>query len=176
MIRKDQPYSCPEFFSLDKKEIREILEPFSEDKDYRLFKIKDEEVLKSEIFESPPVVTAQKPETREFINEYKAYKIVIEAEKTNGKECSGRFQINWADNEGTFSIFLFKLNNGKNIYTSLIIEDTSVGAKKGVLYLTSDNDTPILIHSYRLIGLKRKSTFLQKALDSYDKKWPHLSK
>jgi hypothetical protein len=33
-----------------------------------------------------------------------------------------------------------------------------------------------LIHSYRLVGLKRKSTFLQKALDIYDEKWPYLSK
>jgi len=176
LIRKELPYYYSEFFSLDMKEIREVLEPFDEDNYCSLFKIKDEDVVKSEILESPIVVTAQKHETRQFINKYKAYKIIIEAEKTSGKESSGRFQINWADNKGTFSIFLFKLNNGKNIYTSPIIEDTSVGAKKGVLYLISHDDTPILIHSYKLIGIKKKSTFLQKALNRYNKKWPHLSK
>jgi hypothetical protein len=176
LIRKEAPYYYPEFFSLDKKTIREVLEPFGEDKYCRLFKIRDEDVLRSEIFKRPVAVTAEKPETREFANEYKAYKIIIEAEKTHDDESSGRFQINWADGKGSFAIFLFKLHKGRNIYTSPIIEDTSAGAKKGVLFLVSHDETPILIHSYRLVGLKRKSTFLQKALDIYDKTWPYLSK
>lgn len=175
LIRKDLPYSYPEFFSLDIKEVKEVLEPFDEDNFYLLFKIKAEDVLKSEVFERPLLVTVQKPEMRGFINQYQAYRIIIEAEKINGKESSGRFQINWADNKGTYSITSFNLNRGKNIYTSSIIE-APPDAEEGVIYLTSHDKTPILIHSYKLIGIKKKTDFLQNALHVYDEKWPHLSK
>ena len=175
LIRKDLPYCYPEFFSLDTKEVREVLEPFDEDDQYRLFKIKHDNVLKSEVFENPVRVTAQKPETRQFINQYRAYRIIIEAGKTDGKESNGRFQINWADTQGSFSITLFKVNAGKNMYTSPVIE-SAPGAKRGVLYLTSHNEIPILIYSYRLIGIEKKTDFLQDALRAYDKKWPHLSR
>lgn len=175
LMRKDLPYYYPEFFSLDIKEIGEVLEPLCEDDYYRLFKIKDKDVLKSEVFERPLLVTVQKPETRHFINQYQAYRIIIEAERIKGKESSGRFQINWADKQGRHSITTFNLNPGRNTYTSPIIE-ASPSAERGVLYLVSHDNTPILIHSYRLIGIKKKTDFLQDALHVYDKKWPHLSK
>ena len=101
--------------------------------------------------------------------------LIIQKEFSGFSDTNERLDLLALDKQGRHSITTFNLNPGRNTYTSPIIE-ASPSAERGVLYLVSHDNTPILIHSYRLIGIKKKTDFLQDALHVYDKKWPHLSK
>ncbi len=174
-------YVPAEFFSLSNPDIRKMLTVVKESDSHILYRIeKKDEVLVtvlSESFPKPLRVNVNKSEVREIRNSSKGYKIEIDAEKVDDKNDSeGRFQINWLDKRGgmvSVSLIPFTLDEKRKVYISPWIENVPAAAKNGLVYLTSHTEKDILIHSVRVLA--RPGNVVQKWLDEYNKKWPHLS-
>lgn len=174
-------YVPPKMFSLKNPEIAGVLTLIAETESHILYKVNRSSVITeilSEVFLQPINVTVNKPEIRIIKNEFTKYQIILEAEKSGEGEFWGRWQINWSNEHGKFisaSLISFKLENQTQLYTSSIIESVPQKATTGLLYLTSHDEQPILIHSVKLLGLDNKSV-LDHELQEYNKKWPHLSR
>jgi hypothetical protein len=124
------------------------------------FKVKKPLIWESEIlsqsFTPPITVTVSKSKTIIITHSHFYYRIQIEAEKKEHGQYWGRWQINWHDEKNKFistSLIPFNLDEKRKIYISPMINNIPPAAKTGILYLTSHNENPILIHSFRLMGI-----------------------
>lgn len=112
--------------------------------------------LLQERFDVPEVVSAVCPVVRGFEFDSCSFnygmRIMIECEKTDhGAKAFGRWQINWLDgnNNFVFATFIpYELGNQRDHYISPLINNIPGIIKRGILYLTSNDDRQILVHSY----------------------------
>ncbi len=79
---------------------------------------------------------------------------------------SGRWQINWYDQDNCFisaSFIVFRIDKIRKNYISPIIqEDIPEKAKTGILYLVSNDENPLLLHSFKLLGFKPGNNISEK--------------
>lgn len=187
LVSKNSPFNYEQYFSLSNPRIRDTLQLVRESKTHYLYRVKpanlvDTVFIIGEIFEKPIKVKPTDNKAVRIESKFEAFKIVIEAEKVDIEdEVEGRFQINWYDknsNPITFTITPFTLEAFKKEYVSEIIRGKPPEAAFGFLYLTSHRETPILVHSFKLYGVRDKNVknLLQYELIEYGKKWPHLAR
>jgi hypothetical protein len=181
LVNNTVPEKYPEYFSLESPEINSLLTLTAQSATHSLYKISknvSETQILSEHFPIALNVTVSTPEVRTIENIYEQYKIEIDAEKPKGTtgDYYGRWQINWLDNNDQFittSIVPFKLENERKVYVSSMIADVPAKAKTGVVYMTSHDDKPIIIHDIKVFGIRSQS-YLDQLLEEYSSKWPHL--
>lgn len=167
----------PSVFVTQKK-----LKVYAESNTHILYKVQKETIIKTNTFKTPIIVTVDKPKVVIFDNTAKFYKIELEIEKVPNKNkiSYGRQQIRWLDKDGNLVGSMldgFLLRDGKHIYQSGTISDIPKNAKIGELYLTGHSpNVPLKFYSYKLLGIGDNSSFLEKRLVKYGKKFPYLSK
>ncbi|MCX7735956.1 MAG: hypothetical protein N2319_04525 [Candidatus Kapabacteria bacterium] len=186
LVSKNFPLNYEQYFSLSNQRIRDTLQLVRESKTHYLYKVKpasstDTTFIIGEVFEKPIKVKPTENKAVRIESNFDAFRIMIEAEKIDVEEnVEGRFQINWYDknsNPISFTITPFMLEDVRKIYVSEIIRGRPPEAAYGFLYLTSHRETPILVHSFKLYGVRDKQikNLLQYELMEYGKKWPHLA-
>lgn len=187
LVSKNFPFNYEQYFSLSNQRIRDTLQLVRESKTHYLYKVKpssqtDTVFIIGEVFEKPIKVKPTDNKAVRIESNFDAFRILIEAEKVNPEdEVEGRFQINWYDKNGNpinFIITPFVLETNRKFYISEIIKGKPKEAEYGFLYLTSHRETPILVHSFKLYGVRDKQikNLLHYELIEYGKKWPHLAK
>lgn len=157
LIKKDAQEK--ESILLNNFNISENLELVRETKSHILYKIKKiEKIVLENVFDNPLIVDVAAPKSEIFSNNFKAYKIQIEAEPMSKNDNTyGRFQINWLNEKGDFigtSISIFKLDEKQKKYISHEIVDMPIGTVSGQLFLTSHSEDKIKVFAFKLIGIK----------------------
>lgn len=186
LVSKNFPFNYEQYFSLSNQRIRDTLQLVRESKTHYLYRVKpasqtDTVFIIGEVFDKPIKVKPTDNKAVRIESNFDAFRILIEAEKVNPEdEVEGRFQINWYDknsNPINFTITPFILEDNRKVYVSEIIRGKPKEAEYGFIYLTSHRETPILVHSFKLYGVRDKKikNLLQYELMEYGKKWPHLA-
>lgn len=187
LVSKNFPFNYEQYFSLSNQRIRDTLQLVRESKTHYLYRVKpasqtDTVFIIGEVFEKPIKVKATDNKAVRIESNFDAFRILIEAEKVNIEdEVEGRFQINWYDknsNPINYVITPFTLEANRKIYISEIIRGKPKDAAYGFIYLTAHREIPILVHSFKLYGVRDRQikNLLQYELSEYGKKWPHLAR
>ncbi|WP_333804606.1 glycosyltransferase family 39 protein [Sulfurospirillum sp.] len=174
MIDKRFPIKFSELFDPNIDSIKVNLEVFYESDTHILYKVKQQlKPILHETLIDPIMVTATQPQVRVFEVKSDEYKINLDVAKADiTQPAMARFQINWLDENGKFlgtSLIPFSLAEDRATYNSSLLKDIPLGAKTGVFYLTSHDQTPIKIYGFSLFG-NAKNKALQIELDRFFQK------
>ncbi len=161
-------------------EVAGALELYKESDSHILYRVRrDSELISSEEFETPLIVSGKAPRKIDFSSGFLEYLAEIDAAPMGGEdEIRAIFWVEWYDENGRLidtKKIPFRIYGGRKIYKSPLISDIPKNAERGVIYLVDQDEKDIELYSFRLTAFKRDD-FLENLLSEYDKTWPHLSR
>lgn len=177
LIDKSRPLRLVEKFDPSNSEISSILTLVAESNSHILYKVnKQFEIFVEEKFDEPLIVSANNTQTRRLDIKSNKYQIEFDVENIQNNS-SGRFQINWHDENNKFlgaSISTYEVKDDIKVYHSGTIDNIPPKTKYGIFYINA-HQGEIKIHSFKIFA-EEKSDFLNNLLNEYNKKLPYLSR